>query len=356
MGPKRIDNIQALRGIAVLLVVLFHTMVVERKYSGDRILPDWFDVGIAGVDLFFVISGCVIWTVTHTRFHQPQAVRWYLYNRVTRIYPAYWAYSLAVLAVFLVRPGLVNSSMGNQADLLSSFLLLPQALLPLLMVGWTLVHEIYFYLAFALFMLAPERHLVRLLAIWAALVVAGYVLWPIIGRGPEPSALRVACHPLTVEFIAGCFLAQAVVGGGFRSGARSAIILGILALAAGGACFVILAQEVLMAGVAEGWLRVALFGIPSVLLVYGAVAMEAGSGTLLPRWLRVIGDASYSIYLSHVLVLNLLGRLWRPVAVPGLADNMAALTLMIVVAILFGIASYRWLERPLLALSRKVLN
>ena len=68
-----------------------------------------------------------------------------------------WVYSILVLGVFLIKPSWVNSSQGNQVDILASFLLLPSQTLPLVMVGWTLIHEMYFYLVFSLvLMLVPE--------------------------------------------------------------------------------------------------------------------------------------------------------------------------------------------------------
>ncbi len=69
-----------------------------------------------------------------------------------------------MLAVYLVRPEFVNSNQGNQVNVIASYLLLPQRLLPLLAVGWSLIHEMYFYLGFAVLTARPERLLPTLLA------------------------------------------------------------------------------------------------------------------------------------------------------------------------------------------------
>jgi peptidoglycan/LPS O-acetylase OafA/YrhL len=149
----KVQNVQALRGAAILLVVVYHTWTIERRYGGGPgLLSDWVAVGLSGVDLFFVISGFIMVTVTKSLVPGLTTATNFLYHRAARIYPIYWIYSLMLLPIFLVRPDMVNSSQGNQVDLLASFLLLPQRLLPLLQVGWTLVHEIYFYLIFALFL------------------------------------------------------------------------------------------------------------------------------------------------------------------------------------------------------------
>ncbi|MEA2116633.1 MAG: acyltransferase, partial [Thermodesulfobacteriota bacterium] len=136
---NRIKNIQALRGVAVLLVVFFHMVTIEKKYGGtNTLLSDYFQFGMFGVDLFFVISGFVMVTVSRGKFQQPRQAATFLYHRISRIYPMYWFYSLLVLAVFLLQPSFVNSSQFGQVNILASFLLLPQKHLPLLMVGWTL--------------------------------------------------------------------------------------------------------------------------------------------------------------------------------------------------------------------------
>jgi peptidoglycan/LPS O-acetylase OafA/YrhL len=338
---RKIINIQALRGIAVLLVVAYHLTKIEAKYgNGETYLPGLFNIGIAGVDLFFVISGFVMVTVTHGWFQTQYSVRRFLYHRVTRIYPIYWIYSLVVLAIYLTYPDMVNFSQGGEVNIVSSFLLLPQDQLPLLMVGWTLIHEMYFYLVFALLLLFPERRLIPLLLIWG--------LFVIVMPQTNNAVLILISHPLTMEFIAGAFIAlllrgRAISGGGWY--AAAAVIIWLSA-------YVMYVQ---LGGSLEpdGWHRVLLFGLPSVFAVYGLVAMEKNSGRQFPVWITTIGDASYSIYLSHVLVLSALGRLWVVMWQPGVLDNIVVMLVMVLMVIVVGIASYRLLERPMIKTARR---
>ena len=117
----KIFNLQALRGIAVLLVIAYHLTKIEGKYGhGEGILPSFLTIGMSGVDLFFVISGFVMVTVTRGWFQQKGKPVRFLYHRITRIYPVYWFYSLIVLAIYLVMPELVNSSQAGNIDLFSS--------------------------------------------------------------------------------------------------------------------------------------------------------------------------------------------------------------------------------------------
>ena len=341
--PNRLVNIQALRGVAALGVLAAHLAVIERRYGDGALTPDWFDLGLAGVDLFFVISGFVMVYVTRDLVASRCAIFSFLYKRATRIYPLYWAVSLAVLAVFLVRPDFVNSSQGNQADIVASFLLIPQRQYPLLLVGWTLVHEVYFYLVFALLLAAPRKWRPPLLALWGALALVGYAL----GASRLGAWAALAVNPLTLEFLMGC-----AVGLLFLRGARTA---GRLALAAGGLiCLGVLGLR--MGGLApfsSDALRTALFGPAFALILYGAVAIETTGRFSAPRWAQRLGDASYSLYLTHLLTLSALGRIWALIAAPGRWDNAIVLPLIAGAAIAGAYLTYLLVERPLFARARK---
>jgi len=86
---KRLDHIQALRGIAALMVVVSHLLIIERKYSVDQILGEWAVFGMAGVDLFFVISGFIMVYVMWDRPRGVKASAEFLWGRASRIYPLY---------------------------------------------------------------------------------------------------------------------------------------------------------------------------------------------------------------------------------------------------------------------------
>ena len=103
----------------------------------------------------------------------------------------------------------------------------------------------------------------------------------------------------------------------------------------------------------EGWPRVLLFGIPSLLVVYTVAKTEMSGKVCFPISMIKIGDASYSIYLSHVLVLAALGRIWATMTITGVMINIAILVIMILATISVGLLSYRWIETPILNGIRK---
>ena len=128
----RLENVQALRGVAVLLVMMFHLHGLESLFvRGAHLLPSACGIGRGGVDLFFVISGLVMVVSTHGRWGGLRTGGRFLLRRILRIYPLYWLYSLATLSVFLLPAGQV-SDIWRQADLSASFLLWPQEKAPLL--------------------------------------------------------------------------------------------------------------------------------------------------------------------------------------------------------------------------------
>ena len=330
-----------MRAIAVLMVVLSHLVHIEGKYGrGDHLLTDFFLYGVAGVDLFFVISGFVMIAVSQWR-QDPSASRpiRFFYNRVTRIYPVYWFYSALVLAVFLYRPEMVNSSQGSQVNIIESFLLWPQRLAPLLAVAWTLTHEMYFYIVFTIMLWGESRQITGYLALWMVIVIVGDT---ITGGLPRPE-LKIIFHPLTMEFIAGCFVAL-IIHKGVKGYGRMAFICGsillIVNMLTGHFCF--------DNALPEKWYRVLFFGLPSALMVYGAVASELRGALGFPKWLVAVGDASYSIYLSHILVLSLLGRVWYRLGQKGLYDNIFVFVCMLLLVVVYGHLSYLYIEKPLI--------
>ncbi|MGR8931485.1 MAG: acyltransferase family protein [Gammaproteobacteria bacterium] len=345
---KKISNIQGLRGIAVLLVAFFHLMLIEQKYDQNAIMPKLMSFGISGVDLFFVISGFVIVTVTRNQFRKPASAFKFLYHRVSRIYPLYWIYSALVLVLFLLKPTWVNSAQGNRVDVLSSFLLLPQNLLPLINVGWSLVHEMYFYGFYFLLMLTVrEAFLPFALILWGSMVLLFQILC-----SPDNAYWKLVFHPLTLEFIGGCFIAIF-----YHANEKHLNRFGLLFGIAFG--FALLAANVPIEQITERlyldawWWRITTLGLPSLLIVHGLVQLERHQN-LLPRWLVSIGDASYSMYLSHVLILSALGRIWRPFSDVGMWDNLIALPVLITSAIAFARLSYHLLEKPIVKTCRRI--
>jgi len=337
-------NIQALRGVAASLVVLSHLGVVEAKYGGDTILPGETMLGFSGVDLFFVISGFIMVHVTRGDFGAPRKAGAFLFSRFTRIYPLYWLVSLFLIVIWLRWPDMVFASATGSPDLIKSLALWPESRPPLLAVGWTLIHELYFYLVFAAMLLAPRRWLPGLLALWMGAVTLG----ALAGLGGVSPELAIVFHPLTLEFVLGA--AAALIFHALPGEKRAGVA--ILALGVAAFCAALIYAGTNWPGAfPDHWARALLFGPPGALIVYGLAAMEH-RGRAAPAWSGVFGDWSYALYLTHVLTLSALGRLWAPVATGGAIDNIAALIILSAAAIAASAAAHILAEKPMLHVTR----
>ncbi|MCP1621390.1 acyltransferase family protein [Pseudomonas nitroreducens] len=340
-------SIQALRGLAAVLVVVYHLRTVEGKFgAGETWIPGWLNLGYAGVDLFFVISGFVMATIARGRYGSVSGAIHFLRKRAWRVLPPYWLYTTVVVAVITIAPHTVSASFQNQS-VLASYLLWPQTTPPVLIVGWTLVYEAYFYLVMAVAIaFLPERLLPIFLMLWAAIVAMG---WTVLDMASP--VMSTVFSPMSWEFIAGACVAL------YWHRIPAAWGLPLLLT---GVCLFVGAMPVLdhLKWLLDGNMyRVPIFGVAGTLIVAGAVAWETSHRPSIPAWILSVGDSSYSLYLSHIFVISALGRLWRmtPFNVePWQHVGFVVLTLLACVVV--GLASYRWFERPLLAYGENRMN
>lgn len=378
----KLHSIQVLRALAALIVVVYHTKAIEglmiEGLGSDEatIVNGFWAKGFSGVDLFFVISGFIMVYVTGRARAGTATATAFLFSRASRIYPLWWLFASVMAVYFWVAYGVpydvqrtLGSDMIEQTPILHlvfSYLLMPQPNWPVLGVGWTLIHEMYFYIGFSLLLLAPWRWRGWLIALWGAGVVAGSLAGlsaPFAG-----DFVQLIFYPMTLEFVLGAFAAMLVVNGYTF---RPALVSGL------GALLFIAAliwhpdpelnpQDGLMSTLQ--WGRVLWFGIPAAILVYGLAALDIGGRFRAHRLLVSIGDWSYALYLSHMLTLSALRRIF-PVAAdigehklglpteladllrvgtPGIADNLVFLATGLVASVIVAWLSYRFFETPLL--------
>ncbi|MCJ2134893.1 acyltransferase [Methylobacterium sp. J-026] len=346
--------IQILRALAALMVVWHHArheagLLAERgagrALDPGTLLPWW-----GGVDLFFVISGCVIVLASGRLFRVPGARGRFLAHRIARVVPLYWLVSLLYLALALARPDLLGEAAAlvrEPAALLAGFLFWPAArpdgiVQPLYGLGWTLNYEAFFYVLFAAGLGLGRRGAVAwLVAVLALLVAAGAVL-------PDlPLPLRFWANPIVLEFAAGAGLALA-----YRAGVRPAPSARI-ALAVLGLLGLILAARLLAGlGEADGVLRPLLVGVPAALLVAAALGPERDAAQVarLPGPMRALvhlGDASYALYLVHPFALRLVREGLLRLGVAPALHPFGAMLLMLAAGVAAAILVHRFIERPL---------
>jgi exopolysaccharide production protein ExoZ len=336
--PGTILSIQVLRFVAAMSVVIFHAYVALMWRPGhvqDEV-DHAFAVGASGVHIFFVISGFVM---VYTSLRSRLTPRSFLNRRLIRIYPIY----MLVAATYLVVHQLLGSPYHLTATELAGAALLLPGYSPLVIgPGWTLSFEMYFYLCFAAALFAGlRRGLVLLTGFYFLSVAARFFV------DRSLSFVNLATDSLLLEFMVGAWLGYAWASGlaiGRRVGAL--LIVGGLALFAVGFW---LPYERLPSVIS--------WGPPALMLVAGALAFEPELRSPTGRFFAKLGDSSYLLYLSHVLLLDLL------VATPISALNesrSAAVLLSFGLAIAcaaIAAVGYETIELPLLkGIKRLVLN
>ena len=95
----------------------------------------------------------------------------------------------------------------------------------------------------------------------------------------------------------------------------------------------------------RNWKRVILVGAPCALIVYGLVGIEIKSKQTAPYWLVALGNASYSTYLSHVLVLSAIGRMFALMPNHNVYVETAFVIICIIAANVVGLLSCSLIER-----------
>lgn len=340
---QKVVSIQYLRAIAALMVVAYHAF--SRVSDG---LPDYVasyaQLGHGGVDLFFVISGFVIWTVGgHTRSTPAQ----FISKRAIRVVPMYWvATGLTIVAALLLGQHWIKLP---PAHILQSLLFLPHwspsfsgTFWPVLVPGWTLIFELFFYATFAITLCLNPRF--RLLALTAALI--GLVSVGLLFSF-ESAPFHAYTSPLLLEFLAGCWIAQIYKNGTvFPALGAIAICVSLLIL-------IFLAPY----GVTNqtSWLRPATYGLFGACLVFGAVQLEQR----MPRlpFLERLGDASYSMYLFHILLVQFLTTLLRQVTQNDSAlISIAFVTVSLSCSCWLGLLLYAKFERPITGKLNKIYS
>ncbi|WP_426424825.1 acyltransferase family protein [Bradyrhizobium genosp. A] len=323
-------GLQYLRGIAASIVVLHHLC-----YSNT-------DLGPFGVKIFFVLSGFVMWFTTSSSDVSP-VVFWRL--RIARIVPLYWLFLSLLVAVALAPSNHLNTTELTTQNVILSFLFIPHfhqvqrtLIAPILIPGWSLNYEMFFYLLFGVALLIKPRPC-------RALFIGG-LLWSLVLLGmwlaPSTAILSTYTNPALLLFLGGVLLAMI-----YQKYRVEGAMLGLILIFAG-----ILLE--LLGVPYDTWHIESFLGIAAVLIVAGVLAIEPTLRRAPINLLRSIGDASYSIYLSHLFFLRLFEVGWRhvPARLGSGFVEFAFLALSFTLAVAGGVAVHYSIERPMVRLFR----
>ena len=325
MGEGLLFNLQFLRGLAALGVVFYHT--------DFRLAGDWH-TDFSGVAVFFVISGFIMCFITR------EDADGFLAKRFIRIVPMYWLVTLLMFLLHGLSPGAVNPP--TAADLPRSLLFLPSEQLPILGVGWTLNFEVYFYLVFALALWINRRLAPLITAVFI------YTVFALDQHGYGGFLTHYYSHDYIHYFLAGIALFYLWTYG-------SVLFRGWPVTAVCAAGIVLFFGSQFAHPLWPDWLLTYSWWFPPF-VVACALFMESSGAPITWRPAVLLGDASYSLYLTHIIFFGIARVLLQALHMPAPKDNVAVMLFEIVTAALIGIAVHLYVEKPMLRKIRLVLS
>lgn len=313
-------------------------MMVVYHHAGSQIpafepfLPGSF--GSLGVDIFFVISGFIMYITTAGSVITPGE---FMMRRIIRVAPLYWLLTCLMCLLWLIFPGFFKTLSVTTSTFFQSLFFIPHysrafpdSIFPLLVPGWTLNYEMFFYALFALALFLPKNYLLPAVAApMLGLVFLGATFSPI-----DSAMLSTYTSPLLLEFTSGVLLGK--IWANQQKGFST--VVGVFLFF-------------------SGWFFLAynsLHPAAKYLHILGATLIVAGSLNVdFLRWkndlLRIVGDASYSIYLSHIFTLGVCRVAWvRLFDTDSNGFNAIVFAVAVmVICIVVGVVVYRYVENPL---------
>jgi peptidoglycan/LPS O-acetylase OafA/YrhL len=321
----KLQTIQVLRAIACIYVMLSHLFLYFKSLFPGTVLASLFVNGYSGVDIFFVISGFVIYI--STKGTKPGVIAFisYLKKRFVRIFPIYW---IAFILFLFINTSLDDLSITN---LISAFFLLPYHT-PVFDISWTLSFEIYFYIVFGIAILRSD-FIVLPIAIF--LLATIYFILSTVGSNTSLLPLHQLAGSRVLEFFLG------VIAGIFYK--KIPISFAYIFVVSG--LFFFFSRNIFSNTIYN-------FGIPSMLIVMGATKIETVKKISFPKIILLIGNASYVIYLIH-----------NPFLRDTILSKLAKLSLLTkfnfcllnILTVAVGIIIHQYIEAPLIKyLNRKM--
>lgn len=329
-----LNNVQLLRAWSAYMVVGYHTMEFIAWNATGSWIPDT-DMGSGIITLFFAISGFLMVQITP----QNETFAWFIAKRAARIVPLYWLALTGVLVVTAVIPWAFSSADLSPASIASAYAFLPWPdlngnLLPVLGVGWTLNYEILFYILFGLSVMLPRQwQMAGLFAMMAGIMITSRAFAGDTFYG------RFYGDTVMFDFAAGALLAHFVNWQPVTAFIKRTSMLSF-ALVAGIIWFLI--EFTVPYSVPTQW----RYWIPAMMIMFAAVGQDLHRKPTPKSFLTYLGDAGYSTYLLHLLVLTVVGPVWVRFLGTDLLASILLLPAMLLIMVAVSVASYELFEKP----------
>jgi len=341
VSREELVSIQYLRGLAALSVLVTHAL----QWPLAELNMVMLKTGRFGVEVFFVVSGFIITIIAGDGTFSPKT---FLARRALRIVPTYWIATLLVTCLAILLPSQFRTTVPTIEGFVKSLFFIPSLSpkAPLLLLGWTLNYEAFFYVVFAsLFFLKSGTRTVVLFGLFSLLVVIGQNLTA------STHLQAVYTSPSLIGFMLGTVVAQAYRKGYIAALGKfpqSAVVAVPLALVV--AFYAIgweSAEEIAL------WKHM-LMSLAAVSIVVAALNAEARDRLLQVSLLRYLGDGSYSVYLFHMFAVGAAWAVMKRVADVGpMPSYLVCSAIAILAGLAFGLLCYHVIERPFLTMGRR---
>ncbi|MEO1406976.1 MAG: acyltransferase [Pseudomonadota bacterium] len=341
-----ITTLQGGRAIAALMVAVFHLHLFvfpQRIYAetGEGLFTA-AAMGYAGVEFFFALSGFLMAYVHARDWGQPERANTYLRKRIARIYPAYWVVVVPLVLASLFVSGVGPEEMPGPLGVIGDLLLVPSAREPILTVAWTLQYEMVFYLIFVLTIMLGRVGL-GLLWLWGAACMANLAV------GVEGMPFSFIFSAYNLIFLMG--IVSALVFRRVGAAGAGLMLVGGLALFFATGLF----EAYGVIEYDEGF-RTVLYGFGATLIITGLAALEYQRRIACPHGLKVIGDASYMLYLVHMPAFSVAGIVVGQLGLAAFIPPFAMAVGLLAGVTAGSILLHYWVEKPLVRFANALLT
>lgn len=345
---QRLDSVQAMRALAALLVTVRHAAQEAEHFFGITVPFDTTPLS-NGVDLFFVISGFIIYHSSAKFFTGNGRIGHFLYTRIVRIVPLYFIFTTLMVFVTIFFESGLRATTFDINQIIHSYLFLPYQrgdgeIKPVLALGWTLNYEMLFYVIFSFFLWMPRKSAAVSIVILLAIMAASRPFFEF------STILRAWTNSLILEFGFGIVIGLAYER--FGKLVRNPSLIPF-AIAAGIGLVALYICNLPWLPISNAP-RFITAGVPAAAVMAAAIFLlpdriEAN----IPKWITALGDSSYSLYLCHRFVQRPFQILLTKSALAPSVAGWAYFIGAIMLAVAAGHIVYLMLERPLLRWLRR---
>lgn len=331
-----------MRVVASLMVVVFHFNNMLTKEYGESIFGPMADYGIIGVDYFFVLSGFLLYQIHRKDWGKPALAAHYAAKRVARIVPLYWVALIATIALSQLSS---EPRMPVGLDWFYEFALIEPEQKRMIGVAWTLNLDMIYYIVFCFTILLPIWAGRTIMISWVSLIVVSNVM---LGKQYGVAG------SYALLFISGCFLSY--VFSLLRNIQFSRVFLLVVgALGLGvliGMEYYNRLQEVFQL-YEKMVVSAGFFFMLGALLIW---ERQRGEGFMSSRLVVTLADATYSIYLFHIMMGIIMFKVVMVTGLDSFVDKRVLLASMVVLAAIGGVAIHKVIERPLMKAIKPIVD